>query len=736
MYKLTGKNHQIVLSGSGTLVSLRDTKTGREYIAPDDGLRPLFRISCAEFIDGIIQPGDLHFSSRLAESVNVTETDGCLIIKYEKIDGLDMDAECAVKIDENDGLFHFSIRIENRTGLALHSVEYPVIDCVAMLGDSAEDDRILLPKQDGYLLPSPLAVPWEGDYPYRRTDQRFQYPGEGREFPANLSAQLLAYYDPMGGMYLAVYDPDGHPKMLGPVWHEMNNPDVVSFTPLFQVSPYIGNNFAPEFDTVLGCFYGDWQDAADIYKKWSSKQKWCSRSIADRDDIPSWIKQGAMFFNVRLRGQDSGEEYTKELPGYLENWSRTFGIPLVAMMCGWEKRGEWVGPDYFPPFGGDERFRDMCTEMKKHGIKPFPFGLSGFKLPIRKKIGTDWPQPELAIDYDNRREFRDRLSKYAATDSCGNYITDSPVESWDGLHAYACVSTLQAREQTYGATMKLVKDYGVQVSQMDQVFGGGVAECYNPDHDHPLGRGVWQVEELKKIYDDMRRDAKDVDKDFALSQEFQSELFLQHLDIYHARIFDEPRGIKGVPLFAYLYHEYLPCYGGDWSSQLSDNTCGIYNHAANFVYGCLPAACPQTMTRMMKNMPPEECDPGILEMGKNACSMFRRFTNYLVLGKMRKTRAINVPDIEVRFTGLNFSGWKKGIMRVPAVLHCAWEDPDGNRACAFANISDMPQKVEYQLEHNTGKARLWINNNNVKEMAVTNTAVFTLESHAVAMLEE
>ena len=36
---------------------------------------------------------------------------------------------------------------------------------------------------------------------------------------------------------------------------------------------------------------------------------------------------------------------------------------MVAMMCGWEKVGEWAGPDYFPPYGGDERFQKMCEKL-------------------------------------------------------------------------------------------------------------------------------------------------------------------------------------------------------------------------------------------------------------------------------------------------------------------------------------------------------------------------------------
>ena len=59
---------------------------------------------------------------------------------------------------------------------------------------------------------------------------------------------------------------------------------------------------------------------------------------------------------------------------------------MVAMMGGWEKVGEWAGPDYFPPYGGDEAFAAMCRALNEQGDRAFTFGLSGFKLLIRRHI--------------------------------------------------------------------------------------------------------------------------------------------------------------------------------------------------------------------------------------------------------------------------------------------------------------------------------------------------------------
>jgi hypothetical protein len=340
------------------------------------------------------------------------------------------------------------------------------------------------------------------------------------------------------------------------------------------------------------------------------------------------------------------------------------------------------------------------------------------------------------IEYDNRETFENQYRCHAALDANGNLITDSAVESWDGLHAYACVSTDQAREQLHDAALRLVNEYEVRMCQADQMLGGSVPECYNPAHAHPPGRGSWQIDMLRQIYAGIRKDAKKKEAGFALSQEFPSELFLQYLDVCHGRVYDQPRGLTGAPLFAYLYHEYLPCYGGDWSSMLDDNTCGVYIQASNFVYGSLPAGCPQSMFKNMKNELPENCSRDIVHIAQNTSALFIRFPQFLLFGKMLRTTALNIPEIKVEMTGINFSGWGKGPCMVPAVLHCLWQSPDGNRAYTLANISDERRVIEFQQEEAPQGAVLWTNKNEPQKLTPENNVIrFTLEPLDAAILE-
>ena len=684
MTSLRNDKIRISFSDSFALAEVSDISISRNYIQTESSTA-LFSIVLSEIIDGKIQKGDFTVSSSTAGSISIYSNGSELSLRFKKLDNLDIDVVCNIRLENN--LSYWNLQIENNTNYAIRTILFPVIKVISPLSGSS--DRILIPKADGYLLPCPSVQEWEGDYPFRRTNQRFAYPGEGRQFPENLCAQFLAYYDTKGGLYIGAHDPNANPKRLGPVWNDSNTLD---FTPEKMCAETPNGNDGINYNIVIGIFRGDWQDAALIYKKWAEKQSWCSKKIIERNDIPKWIKDGAFFLNFRVRYQDGGEEYLDKVPDFCKKWKDCLDIPIVAMMTGWEKHGEWLGPDYFPLFGGN-KMKDMCKALKESGVIPFHFGLSGLKLCIRKRRGKDWPQPELMIDYDNRKFFDEHFSSEAAVDSSGNIILDSVISSWDGIHGYACVCTKQAENQLVNASEKLVKEYSTMLVQADQIYGGGISECYNPNHGHPLGHGQWQVTELLKIYEKLREKCKKENPDFALSQEFPNEIFIQYLDVCHGRVSDQPRGIWGVPLFAFLYHEYLPCYGGDWSSLLSDNTCGVYIQAANFVYGSQCAGAPQTAWKDTHNKLPEQCDPKILSMAKQCCNLFQRFNDYLVFGKMLRVPSLENKKTNVKFVGMDFSGWKKKTISVDSILICLWEAPSGNKAYAIANISDEKQNI-------------------------------------------
>ncbi|GAP40246.1 DUF6259 domain-containing protein [Flexilinea flocculi] len=733
MYRIENSKLRVIFSEKMGLQEIYDKVAGRNYIDSDSN-SPLFCIELSEIYNGIIQKGSISVTSFSANKTEVNEKNGNLEIKFFQLDSLDIDVICKIRLEEITGLSYWTIKIQNQSPFAVRSVNFPLICAIAPLSGNGTNDRILLPKADGYLLPSPLVSDWEGDYPHRRFNQRFAYPGEGREFPENICCQLLAYYDNNGGLYIATYDGNGHPKRLGPIIKNACQNLYLDFSPEHLFSEKPCTDCEVPYETVVGCFSGNWQDAAALYKRWAIKQNWCTKILAQRDDVPDWVKKGAFFLNFRLRYQKEGENYLRKVPEFCKEWQSYLNMPIVAMMVGWEKNGEWVGLDYFPLYG-DQENREMCISLKIEGIIPFHFGLSGLKLPIRKRIGKDATQPELSIDYNNRQNFDKNYRSQATIDSDGNVMMDSNISSWDGLHGYACVSTHQAYTQIVEAANRLVEEYDSVVVQADQIFGGAVPECYSAEHGHPLGRGKWQVDCLRNLYQTTRKTCKEKNRDFALSQEFPSELFIQDLDICHGRVSDQPRGIWGVPLFTFLYHEYLSCYGGDWSSLLPDDTCGIYTQANNFVFGSQCAGSPQTAYKDPTNKEPQACSPEIMNMAKQTCTLFQKYTKYLVFGKMIRTYNLDVPDTEVVFVGMDFSGWKKKPIKVPSILNCAWMATDGKIAFSLSNISDKEIIFTVPNLGGTQKAIIETCTEKIQLFADGDYVLIKMRSNTAAILE-
>ena len=693
--ELLNEYTHIQFGEDGKLLHLINPQNQRSYLA-EEGCG-LFRLTLTETRDGCVLPGELRLTQEAATRLTVEERRDRLRLRFCELDGLMLTVIADVALEEEN--ITWKLRIENHTEFAVKQIEYPMLCFRTPLGESPETERILIPKMDGILLGNPSIHPWQKNaagLPY----ERYMYPGDGVS-PNILCVQMTAYYDNVDGILIYTADPEGHPKQMGPVLRAENQIDL---SPVHLRPELGGHSFTLEYPVVTRFFYGDWQDAALSYQKWAKTAPWCLKTLSEREGVPDWIKGGAFFLSFRLRYQKDGEAFLDRVPEFVSSWQKCINMPMVAMMCGWEKIGEWAGPDYFPPYGGTRRFKKMCKALLSRGHRIFPFAMSGLKLLLRRRISKCGRQPELAIDYDARKKLLTEYASSVALDQNGIPIIGSDMDEWDGVHAYACPSTDQAMDQICGVSLKMLKDYGVTVQQADQVMGGGTVECYSREHKHPPGRGKWQIESLQHIYDKTRSRCKEENPDFILSEEWISEPFIQCLDIYHARNYDKPQGgLESVPLFSFLYHQYIPCYGGDWTPFLPTNHSGVHFHGWNYVCGNLPAGSPIDMLFEMENHAPQDADPRIMQMAANACAAFKRNTRFLVMGRMLPTAPIEIARIPLFIKGLDL--FPRREITVSSILHMFWEAPDGERACAAANISEFPQRFRLYIGHyRSGKA--------------------------------
>ena len=202
-------------------------------------------------------------------------------------------AVCTVRAD-GDRL-RWRIALTPKAGWAVQQTEYPRLMLGEMLGTCGADDAVVWGAAKGGVLRNPCAaengkgIVW------------------GRQ-PGNLVAQFACWYDDASLLYFACEDGVGEVKDLSAVrepcgmrwsWRRFGwNPSECEL-------PY---------DVVLAAQHGTpakpcaWQDAADLYKRWAVRQRWCGKPLRDRDDLPAWMKDApaiCRFYRTQIADPDS-----------------------------------------------------------------------------------------------------------------------------------------------------------------------------------------------------------------------------------------------------------------------------------------------------------------------------------------------------------------------------------------------------------------------------------------------
>ena len=236
-----------------------------------------------------------------------------------------------------------------------------------------------------------------------------------------------------------------------------------------------------------------WSDFCDIYREWGDRQTWSGKPLAERDDVPVWLRSGA----AMTRFSRGWLEDPARLERHLEWWRRTFGdAPVLVAIWGWEKVGTWYSPDYFPCHPDDATFAKCIALMKKYGFHPFawPSGLNWSETigdlgggRFRWDGREDWIKPNLAHFATTRNGGRSRkafwLENGSQTTLCGG-------DEW-------------SLEWFTGVTRELAVR-GIEVVQIDQYGGGQMPECWNPAHGHGFGNGKWQIDASRRIAEKVR----------------------------------------------------------------------------------------------------------------------------------------------------------------------------------------------------------------------------------------
>lgn len=577
-------------------------------------------------------------------------------------------------LDGATGLIECRSQVENHSDAAVTRIAFPIVDAPEKLGEQSDDDVLLYPAFDGCVIDDPRTVFRQG-----RGNLSQTYPGA-------LSCQVMAYCDPVAGLYLASHDADGYAKSFTVDGGFQTRFSIAHLAPALP-----GEDLKPPYPILLGPFVGDpqrggtsWYDAAEIYRTWSQRQKWAELKVRTRQDTPEWLRAGALVTPYDPRRMTSPGDQTK-LAAFLKDYTERFDIPLLPNNRGFERWGMWCGQEYLPVMPDEATFRGSAELTRKLGGRSMIM-LSGYRWTIEKTS----PEGE---HHSNQERFDRELARWMVHDATGQPVvstSDKPHDYHGQKWSRMCRATEFAKRTIVDVSKYFVEN-GYSCIHFDQECSGGYSAsvCWAKDHGHPPGHGRWVHLAMADLYQELCDACRAIDPDFMLSMEEPNELYLPWLNLCQSRPFGitsewpvVPPATRSVPLFLYLYHENLI----GWAAFYPWKAAGRpqYTLAKGFTIGLMPGlVSPQGL-----GLRDEAARERFLALLTRCTAGYRTFAHdYLVWGRMERPLALNIPVRTLTRTEAND-------IFVPAVSHEVWSLDDGRVAVVFVN----PETKALQLD--------------------------------------
>jgi hypothetical protein len=647
----------------------------------DSAPTPLFTLNLGPEGEGAVTLTSLQAASSTAQVLTDLSVLGGQVVEmvYGNFPVAGLTVTASISVPTTGPLTCWTLRLHSDTPIEVRSVRFPQLAAVQAIGESPDDDVLVVPTCPGALIRNPVGA-WGANQSIT-----LRYPGD-------MSAQFLAFQDAKAGLYFASQDPDATPRRLG----VQRRPMGFDFSHEYVCGPGKLTDWQTPYPCAVGVTQGMWCDSADLYKAWAVKQKWCTKRLSEREDIPDWWKAGPLVHVCEVRtygaeGVETGSYYPK-LREHVATLRAKTDSPVVAMLAGWERWRRWSAGEYFPMFDQDNA-RPVIQQLRADGVRPFVF-LSGLFWTFLNEgaNGNTPPVPDQWKPAFVRDPKTGELQEFVLNES-------RPGGTWK-RHSYQfCVCAPGTREFLHQVVDRAHEE-GIDVVQMDQTVSGGGAACGAAEHGHPAGPGAYQTRDFIALLADMRAYGKAKSPDFVLFHEEPHEELIPVLDGFHVREYKErfwyrgTPGAVGIALFSYLYHEYAIGYGGD-SCPISTrkDPWNTRCHAVNLITGRTPGISVWGSQSVVEN-----CDPDPLTIVREHTHLLQRGgKDFLMLGKMLHPLVLKVPDYTYKISVQDSKGWHQEPFTEQAVLTSSWESADGRIAHVFVNPTPEAQALVVNL---------------------------------------
>ncbi len=576
-----------------------------------------------------------------------------------------LDVTVCVSATANGGV-DFSGNVVNRSEkYTVFYFNYPQISGLGKINGNAKDDFLATPHYLGRLIKNPASG---------------KLLNGSRLFRSNNSGHSMhfdALYSTSGdGLFFGVWDPEQNCKrwdlnssaISGFSWSCVNLPDNMKVQP--------PQKYEIPYPIEIRSFSGDWYDAAQIYRSWAIRQKWCGKgTLLQRrnKDIPAWFLDMTLWLHVSVNNLLSGQK--EDCEKYFSDFKdHRIGIWLTHWGLD-NKRYDFPNPDRFPLTTEDKKVMDMLQKSS--------YPVSGY---IQLTAWTrSMPSYKAApgVEKNLLRNFYGQILSWGGSGFRQESMLAYPGDLW--------------RNVLTGFTDRMVRS-GFSVAYLDSGNHGGAHLNFTPHCTNASDGGSDYVNNNRRLMTQIKQSGRKINPDFCITTESFWEGNLHCLDavlcVNSPSACLEGDRVTAIPLAPAVYNDYALLFATHYGrADLTGQARGLIAKTAQaLLWGIMPGwELPHAMYRFSD---PER----VRRTSKQRMEAFDAGRKFFVYSKMLRQPEI-VEDNPVLTIPWGI-GWQDRVYSVksPAVIASAFHAPDGSLGTVLYNLHDNPLHISVKLD--------------------------------------
>lgn len=577
-----------------------------------------------------------------------------------------------VTLDLNGNRAQWHIDVKSTEDL--FEVHFPSLSGIGKLGKDAFDDYVAIPDKSGLLL------------------QDYSKIGTLRlTYASGCPMQFFAFYDKNGGLYVSTCDS----AMLAKNYtlsHLLDNSLALNVSTI----PGLCRAYKQPFPFVMQFFSGDWFDAAQIYRRWAIRQRWCEEAgkLVDRknpvlDSIHAWIKGTAlnaepyaypirttetidrMTPEERLRhsGRIASERTSKELIGLVSTLGK--GTTAVWMTDNWHTGGCIGITPTSPEYQARKGFREMNDMLSRNGIPVVP--------------------------YVNFGRYDTGLASYPECDMIRNADLSIRTYPAHGIQQGAICHASPSATALWNGLASRIASYGCSGIYLDELSTNGNPVCYAENHKHQAGDSAVKIKAQRANVIELKKAASAFRKDFFTMGEQGSETYIGANDVNIW--WKASEGDEDIPLFEAVYHDYAIGMGrvpGKWYGKHMEKgypdargNVGLEEFMLNlgkaFVHGLQLGIVRQDLL---------EYSPEAAKYLSSMIQLRRKLVSHLHYGQLLRSPRLLHPTEKI-LVKQSFNAFVS--VQSNPILCGAFKAQDASTATVFLNVSEKNRKFYYSV---------------------------------------